>query len=111
MMINGRSVERYYASHSKEQVLTVIQTLEAFSLHRELQLFLKNSLYKGRHRAEPQDKLERRLQLLEDKPCPWCGAWKLRGTNVPACEAKESGRTWYEECAICPYYGEEFGGK
>lgn len=110
MIINGRDVNKYYESHSKEQINTVLQTLQTFGLHRELELFLKNGIYKRRYEPEPKDPMERRLNLL-DKPCPWCGAWKLRGCRIQGCMTRDTGRTWYEECAICPYYGEEFGGR
>ncbi len=110
MIINGRDVARYYASHSREQVVTILQTLETFGLHRELELFLKNSIYKKKFKREPRDWIERMLKPLDYK-CPWCHEMKLRGCEITGCETKESGRTWYEECIICPYYGEEFGGK
>ncbi|MHA2376676.1 MAG: hypothetical protein ACXAB9_10955, partial [Candidatus Thorarchaeota archaeon] len=37
--------------------------------------------------------------------CPLCGKAK-RGRPLPGCETRKSGRVWYEECSICPYYME-----
>jgi len=107
MMINGRDVARYYASHSREQVHTILQTLQTFGLHRELELYLKNNIRKKKWDPATVDKLERRLKPIPGK-CPWCKAENLRGCEITGCENKESGRTWYEECAVCKYYREEF---
>lgn len=110
MIINGRDAARFYASHSREQIHTIIQTLEAFGFHRELELFLKGGIYKKKFKREPRDTIEEMLRDL-DRQCPQCHQWRLRGTKIQGCEHKESGRTWYEECAACRYYREEFGGK
>jgi hypothetical protein len=110
MIINGKDAAKYYSSHSKEQINTVLQTLQTFGFHRELELFLKNGLYKNKFKLEPRDSMERMLKPL-NKLCPVCGAMKLRGTKIEGCETRATGRTWYEECIICQYYGEEFGGK
>jgi hypothetical protein len=108
MIINGRDVARYYASHSREQIHTVIQTLQAFGFHRELELWLKNGLHvKKKYSPELVDKLERLLKPFPGK-CPWCKEEKLQGCKITGCEHKESGRTWYEECTVCKYYREEF---
>ncbi len=104
MIINGKDVDNYYESHSIQQVNTVVQTLQVFGLHRELELYLKNGKYKRRFEPEPVDALELRLKEIP-APCPKCGA-RVRGTNRVGC----AGRRWYEECTICPYYREEFGG-
>jgi hypothetical protein len=37
--------------------------------------------------------------------CPLCGKAK-KGRPLPGCETRKSGRVWYEECTICPYYME-----
>ncbi len=107
MMINGKNVHTFYDSHSIGQIDTVVQTLQAFGLHRELELYLKNKIHRREFKAKPfvpPDPLEKRLQLLPQQ-CPKCGN-RLRGTNRVGC----AGRKWYEECTICDYYREEFGG-
>ena len=104
MIINGKSVDLYFESHSLQQINTVIQTLKVFGLHRELELYLKNGKYKQRYEKEPVDALELRLKDLP-KSCPQCGR-PMRGTNRVGC----AGRVWYEECIMCSYYREEFGG-
>jgi hypothetical protein len=105
MIINGKDVSAFYKSHSLQQINTVIQTLEAFGLNRELELYLKNGKYKKRYKPEPIDLLDKRLGFL-NYPCPRCNA-RLLGTGLVRC----AGRTWYEECTKCNYYREEFGGK
>lgn len=108
MIINGKDVDHYFASFSAIQIASVVQVLEVFGLHRELELYLKNGIFKKKYKPAPfipPDPLDGRMQTLS-RPCPKCGN-RLVGTDKVGC----AGRKWYEECTICDYYREEFGGR
>lgn len=118
MILKGIDVDTYFTSHSAQEVHTVLNALEAFGLHRELELYIKNSLYKkkyvfrkaqeaaisGRDEEVHAWRMESRMKPIKAR-CPQCRS-TMRGTHDVAC----AGRTWYEECDNCTYYREEFGG-
>ena len=119
MIINGIDVDKYFKSHSGQEVATVINALQAFALHRELELYLKNGMYKRRFAfrdaqaivskridTKNQLNLERSMSIIQDRTCQECGS-PLLGTKEVRC----AGRVWYEECTVCTYYREEFGGR
>ena len=113
MIINGIDVGKYFSSHSGQEVATVVNALQAFALNRELELFLKNGMYKKKYAFKDsqrlderrQSNLERSLRILGGRSCPKCDS-PIQGTTKVTC----AGRKWYEECTVCKYYMEEFGG-
>lgn len=42
--------------------------------------------------------------------CPKCSSTMV-GDVMPQCEAKDTGRHFYSECTVCPYYTEIFKGR
>ena len=42
--------------------------------------------------------------------CPKCNSTMV-GSPMPPCESDETGRHFYSECTVCPYYTEVFKGR
>lgn len=60
-------------------------------------------------RKEPQIADPPRLRVVVGF-CPKCGSTMV-GDAMPQCEAKDTGRHFYSECTVCPYYTEIFKGR
>jgi len=127
IMWNGVNLELYTAGMNRECLPQIYQFLQLFEWDEKAEKALEylirkypagevvrsrkiSSVQRAREARGAKEQFE-----FADYPqlpfvlgaCPECGKL-MRGVALSGCETEETGRHFYKECTVCPYYSEVF---